>query len=163
MHTLQLMQGAVYVCHVLCTVLLGPHVQGCASITPQPTLLLLPLLPLLHSVPLKGAATCESAANSSPSEQADCGAAEAALVGAANYALENTAVALTYMLVPPLLKPVVWRLLAAAPPPRMRELNAARRKLFGAAETLAANAVRRLGLVWEDDIGMAAAFGACGV
>lgn len=78
---------------------------------------------------------------------------------AATCALENTAVTLTYMLVPPLLKPVVYPLIRACPPARLQTLNIARMQLYTAAMTLAQNAVKRLGLPWHDEINMAKHFG----
>ncbi|KAF8072353.1 D-xylose-proton symporter [Scenedesmus sp. PABB004] len=83
---------------------------------------------------------------------------ENAIVAAATYALENTAVTLTFMLTPPLLKPLVWPLVQAFPPARLRQLNVCRMQLFTAALTLAQNALTRLGLPWRDEIGMAKRF-----
>jgi hypothetical protein len=84
---------------------------------------------------------------------------ENALVKAATYALENTAVTLTYMLLPPLLKPVLYPLIRRFPPKRLRNLNIARMQLFTAALTLAKNAMARLGLPWRDEVHMVANFG----
>jgi hypothetical protein len=84
---------------------------------------------------------------------------ENALVKAATYALENTAVTLTYMLLPPLLKPVLYPLIRRFPPQRLRGLNVARMQLFTAALTLAQNAMARLGLPWRDEVNMVANFG----
>jgi hypothetical protein len=84
---------------------------------------------------------------------------ENALVKAATYALENTAVTLTYMLLPPLLKPVLYPLIRRFPPQRLRNLNVARMQLFTAALTLAKNTMGRLGLPWKDEVNMVANFG----
>lgn len=84
---------------------------------------------------------------------------ENALVRAATYALENTAVTLTYMVIPPLLKPLLYPLIRSLPPARLAQLNIARMQLFSAAGTLAQNAMRRLGIPWRDELNMMKAFG----
>jgi hypothetical protein len=84
---------------------------------------------------------------------------ENAIVRAATYALENTAVTLTFMLLPPLLKPVLYPIIRRFPPRRLRDLNTARMQLFTAALTLARNAMARLGLPWRDEVNMVANFG----
>lgn len=84
---------------------------------------------------------------------------ENAIVQAANIALENTAKTLTWMLTPPLLKPLVWPLVARLPPPPLEALNIARMQLYTAALTLARNAMQRLGMPWDDDLNMRQAFG----
>lgn len=81
------------------------------------------------------------------------------VVTAATYALENTAVTLTYMLTPPLLKPLVWRLVQRFPSTRLEGLNIARMQLFTAALTLTHNAMNRLGLPFKDNIQMSKHFG----
>eukprot|EP00882_Tetradesmus_deserticola_P021759 GHRQ01023556.1.p1 GENE.GHRQ01023556.1~~GHRQ01023556.1.p1 ORF type:complete len:316 (+),score=147.96 GHRQ01023556.1:1689-2636(+) len=79
---------------------------------------------------------------------------ENVIVKAATYALENTAKTLTFMLLPPLLKPVLYPLIRRFPPQRLRGLNTARMQLFTAALTLAKNAMTRLGLPWQDEVNM---------
>lgn len=83
------------------------------------------------------------------------------VVKAATYALENTAVTLTYMLTPPLLKPLVWPLVQRFPAKRLHKLNIARMQLFTAALTLTKNAMTRLGLPFQDEINMTSNFGEC--
>eukprot|EP00878_Enallax_costatus_P020682 GHUV01021871.1.p1 GENE.GHUV01021871.1~~GHUV01021871.1.p1 ORF type:complete len:448 (+),score=109.54 GHUV01021871.1:312-1655(+) len=83
---------------------------------------------------------------------------ENAIVTAATYALENTAVTLTYMLTPPLLKPLVWPLVQRFPSKRLQGLNIARMQLYTAALTLTHNAMKRLGLPFNDEIQMAKNF-----
>jgi hypothetical protein len=84
---------------------------------------------------------------------------ENAIVRAATYALENTAVTLTFMLLPPLLKPLLYPIIRRFPPRRLQQLNIARMQLFTAALTLARNAMGRLGLPWRDEVNMVASFG----
>eukprot|EP00882_Tetradesmus_deserticola_P026751 GHRQ01029541.1.p1 GENE.GHRQ01029541.1~~GHRQ01029541.1.p1 ORF type:complete len:239 (+),score=91.55 GHRQ01029541.1:2-718(+) len=84
---------------------------------------------------------------------------ENVIVKAATYALENTAKTLTFMLLPPLLKPVLYPLIRRFPPQRLRGLNTARMQLFTAALTLAKNAMTRLGLPWQDEVNMTDKFG----
>ncbi|WIA07921.1 hypothetical protein OEZ85_007399 [Tetradesmus obliquus] len=79
---------------------------------------------------------------------------ENAIVAAATYALENTAVTLTFMLLPRLLKPALYPLIRRFPPKRLAQLNVARMQLFTAALTLARNAMARLGLPWRDEVHM---------
>jgi hypothetical protein len=85
--------------------------------------------------------------------------AEHPIVHAANVALENTGKTLTWMLTPPLLKPLVWRAVALLPPPLLASLNVARMKLYTAALTLARNAMERLGTPWNDELRVTQAFG----
>lgn len=87
--------------------------------------------------------------------------AEHPIVHAANVALENTGKTLTWMLTPPLLKPLVWPAVALLPLPLLQSLNVARMQLYTAALTLARNAMERLGTAWNDDLRVAQAFGAC--
>lgn len=84
---------------------------------------------------------------------------ENAIVAAATYALENTAVTLTFMLLPRLLKPAMYPLIRRFPPKRLAQLNVARMQLFTAALTLARNAMARLGLPWRDEVHMVPNFG----
>jgi hypothetical protein len=84
---------------------------------------------------------------------------ENALVSAAKYALENTALTLCFMAVPPLLKPVLYPLIRRFPPPRLQKLNIARMQLYTAATTLADNAMQRLGITWKDELNLMKAFG----
>lgn len=86
---------------------------------------------------------------------------ENVIVTAATYALENTAVTLTYMLTPPLLKCVVWPLVQRFPSQRLQGLNIARMQLYTAALTLTHNAMKRLGLPLNDELQMARHFGEC--
>lgn len=84
--------------------------------------------------------------------------AEHPIVHAANVALENTGKTLTWMLTPPLLKPLVWRAVALLPPPLLASLNVARMQLYTAALTLARNAMERLGTPWDDELRVTQAF-----
>lgn len=81
------------------------------------------------------------------------------IVQAANVALENTAKTLTWMLTPPLLRPLVWPIVSRIPPKPIAALNVARMQLYTAALTLARNAVGRLGSPWKDDLQITQAFG----
>jgi hypothetical protein len=81
------------------------------------------------------------------------------IVQAANVALENTAKTLTWMLTPPLLRPLVWPIVSRMPPKPIAVLNVARMQLYTAALTLARNAVGRLGSPWRDDLQITQAFG----
>ena len=90
---------------------------------------------------------------------ADGSMTENVLVGAARYALENTAAALWAMMIPPLLKPAAYALLRRFPTPQLATLNLVRTQLFTAGIVLAKNAMRRLGIAWTDDLGMEAEFG----
>jgi hypothetical protein len=81
------------------------------------------------------------------------------IVHAANVALENTGKMLTWMLMPPLLKPFVYPLVSRFPPAQLEQLNVARMQLYTAALTLARNAMHRLGLPWDDELRMTEAFG----
>eukprot|EP00775_Hariotina_reticulata_P005689 gene5689-5927_t len=83
---------------------------------------------------------------------------ENALVSAAKYALENTALTLCFMAVPPLLKPLLYPLIRRFPPPRLQKLNIARMQLYTAAATLADNAMQRLGITWKDELNLLQAF-----
>lgn len=84
---------------------------------------------------------------------------ENALVSAAKYALENTALTLCFMAVPPMLKPLLYPLIRRFPPPRLQKLNIARMQLYTAAAMLADNAMRRLGITWKDELNLLQAFG----
>jgi len=64
-------------------------------------------------------------------------------------------------LVPRALRPIAWPLLALFPTKQLRRLRDSRSKLYGVALVLAKNAMKRLGLEWEDTIGMEEAFGGC--
>lgn len=81
------------------------------------------------------------------------------IVHAANVALEQTGKTLTWMLMPPLLKPLVWPLVSRFPPRQLEQLNVARMQLYMAALTLARNAMTRLGLPWQDELQLTEAFG----
>lgn len=88
---------------------------------------------------------------------------ENVLVAAAKYVLENTAAALQFMLVPPLLKPLTWALLRAFPTKQLYQLNLARSQLYMAGICLAKNAMKRMGAQWVDELGMEKEFGECHV
>lgn len=81
------------------------------------------------------------------------------IVHAANVALEKTGKTLTWMLMPPLLKPLVYPLVSRFPPAQLEHLNVARMQLYTAALTLARNAMERLGMPWDDELRMAESFG----
>lgn len=84
------------------------------------------------------------------------------IVQAANVALESTAKTLTWMLTPPLLKPLVWPVVSLCPPSAIRTLNIARMQLYTAALTLARNAMERIGAPWNDELRVTQAFGEYG-
>ncbi|KAI8468880.1 MAG: cytochrome P450 [Monoraphidium minutum] len=80
------------------------------------------------------------------------------IVSAAKYVLEHTSAALTFMITPRLLKPLVWAVVRVFPTPTLARLNLGRSQIFTAAIVLIKNAMGRLGAKWVDDLGMEAAF-----
>lgn len=81
------------------------------------------------------------------------------LVEAAHYAMEKTALMLQFMLVPGLLKPVVYALVRTFPIAVLAKLNQCRCQLYMASLMLAKNSMERLGMKVKDDLGMFQAFG----
>ncbi|GBF94618.1 thromboxane-A synthase [Raphidocelis subcapitata] len=80
------------------------------------------------------------------------------LVSATKYVLENTAAALTFMITPRLLKPLVWAAVRTCPTRTIAGLNLARSQIYTAAIALIKNAMGRMGAQWVDDLGMEKAF-----
>lgn len=116
-------------------------------------------LPILISCMFAACTVCDCRVKLQTQEIGDGQIHENAIVSAATYALENTATTLTYMLTPPLLKPLLWPIVQRFPSERLQGLNIARMQLLTAALTLTQNAMKRLGLPFDDEIQMAKNFG----
>ena len=84
---------------------------------------------------------------------------ENALVSAAHFALEHTATMLIFMLVPKVLRPVVYTWLRTFPTRTLSRLNECRCQLYMASIMLIKNAMGRLGMEWKDPLDMEKTFG----
>lgn len=77
-------------------------------------------------------------------------------------ALQATTSTLWTSVFPAALRPITSAILLACPPPGIRRLRTGRARVFTASMLLAKNALKRLGMEYTDDIGLAKTLGASG-